>query len=86
MSPCSTKKIHNKEFLERVRVELEHSNDNNPIDHSLEAVLPGVHTRLAAQTNEITTMRTQLNQLQQNQETCRSEQQDFQTEMLDLIR
>ena len=31
-------------------------------------------------------MRSQLNTLQQNQETTRSEQQDFQTDVLDLIR
>ena len=32
---------------------LKHGNDNNPLDHNVEAGLPGVHARMAATASEV---------------------------------
>ena len=44
--------------------ELSQTEENNPLTHNLEAVLPGVHSRLAAQTNEVTALWQEFSRLE----------------------
>ena len=40
-----------------MQAELTRSEGHDPLNHSVEAVLPGVHSRLAAHTNELASLR-----------------------------
>ena len=44
-----------------------HGTQNDPLDHSIEAALPGVHSRLVANRDEIVAMRTDLAEFRDEQ-------------------
>jgi len=70
VSTSKTKKHknqHNKAFVVLMEKELLSSANNNPLDHSIESVLPGIHSRLSAMQSEVSsskrTMETSLNEV-----------------------
>ena len=46
--------------------ELSTSQDHNPLDHSLEAVLPGVHERMASTQSEVASIKRKIDAIDMN--------------------